>query len=426
MHVSGKQLYEYVNNNDSFLKKIKNIARNEKISKICLLEIMKDFENLIQNNIDSNHDSACGVGSEATGCMNISNIILQVRDKHGNYGGHRDLAYGLLLIWYKYFPENSQQILHSFCNKEGCWADIKYFCQFCKDNKNFETDKIIHEALDLMIDQLYEDVKKWDTIYENYLEDRRSIIKDPYTPQKLNLPKKPNALDHISIVAKWIPREKSKYGWLYNDLVKKWAIKNNWPKQCSMDKMCRKFRMTISKLNRTTGVKCSDATSREAISQITKTPSTFVKNALLYPQKTSINKEWRILLEDFIKNINPDKFALPVIELRFDTPQKNLYETIAYGILIAQAGIGRMILCNHYLHYIIATKDLDFMDIITNLKPILRQQIGSGFNSFMDVLQNLPNCQKPNLVYIGFLDEPETYLQQIQPNLKYAYNDVSL
>jgi hypothetical protein len=188
----------------------------------------------------------------------LSKWIVQIRNKNGIIQ-ERDISYGCWIIWYLLFPEWALRILDQFVNGIGCWSDIKYICGFLKrkniGSRIFETDKenIINVLLEKMVNKLYEDKRKWTDIMSNYFDNRLQFFSSetPTSSRKPLLPR-PIARKHISLVAKWIPRESSKYGWLFIDMVNIWAKLNgeniNQPR--FQRKWCQLFRKTISHLNR--------------------------------------------------------------------------------------------------------------------------------------------------------------------------------
>ena len=87
----------------------------------------------------------------------------------------------------------------------GSWKDIKYLCEYVKSQTQDESHPIIIFCCSLIIDQLWTDHKNFNLIKEN---------------SNKNLP--------LSLAARWVPREKSKYGWIneiiarimFNDIVR--------------------------------------------------------------------------------------------------------------------------------------------------------------------------------------------------------------
>ena len=116
--------------------------------------------------------------------------------------GERQLAYAQLWVWYKHFPELAKYAFSSFVHyidetrktdsskhQYGSWNDVKYMCGAFKElgggNANAENHPMIHHAIKLMADQLCVDRSK-----------------------PLGTP--------ISLAARHAPREKSRFGWVFN------------------------------------------------------------------------------------------------------------------------------------------------------------------------------------------------------------------
>jgi len=112
--------------------------------------------------------------------------------------GERVLSYMMIYTWYIFFPVLAKFALKCFVDigdknihPYGSWKDIKYFCEYCRKQKDgLFTYSLIQYAVRITNEQL-----KHDSV--NYV---------------LNM-------ENISLVAKWIPREKSSFGWLYNEFA---------------------------------------------------------------------------------------------------------------------------------------------------------------------------------------------------------------
>lgn len=158
--------------------------------------------------------------------------------------GEYDLAFMQILVWYHYYPELSKHALKSFVDMDddkvhpyGSWKDIKYFCQFVKDNAtimnngmtppHIEKHPLIQCAKQLMIDQLERDLKN--------MEEKQPI----------------------SLAAKWCPREKGKFAWLYREIVKTTGIYVKFASTAQTNEQMKKaflkaktvFRKMLSKMN---------------------------------------------------------------------------------------------------------------------------------------------------------------------------------
>jgi hypothetical protein len=100
----------------------------------------------------------------------------------------------MIYVWYDFFPELAFHALASLnddtnnTHPYGSWKDIKYFCNYYKDKTGNEEHFLIKECIKLI----------------NY-----QLLIDYYSENK-----------NISLLAKWIPREKSKkFGWLFSYLA---------------------------------------------------------------------------------------------------------------------------------------------------------------------------------------------------------------
>jgi len=138
--------------------------------------------------------------------------------------GERDLTYMMIHIWYKQFPILAIHILHLLFERQtypfGCWKDIKYFCNYVREIS--PEDPIIEICVNILNQQL---------------------IKDLQNEKKENL----------SLVSKWIPREKSKkFGWLFDKCAMQWAqiIYPEYYATINPNKIKREYRKNISNLNR--------------------------------------------------------------------------------------------------------------------------------------------------------------------------------
>lgn len=138
-------------------------------------------------------------------------LIANIRDIHHGKGEH-DISYMMIWKLYQYFPTLAIYMIHRFVQTTkqqyyvyGSWRDLKYLCDFVKKNSRFqENDSLIQVCVDLINSQLKQDLGTW-KCSENSM-DRR----------------------FISNVAKWIPRENNKFGWLFDILAKDWG-KTQYP-----------------------------------------------------------------------------------------------------------------------------------------------------------------------------------------------------
>ena len=242
-------------------------------------------------------------------------MIAQTRDIV--YGkGERKLTYMMIHIWYKFYPTLAIYALHRLvdirifpenCNgidadesgngsrrhAFGCWKDIKYLCYFLHSRSR--NHPLIDVAISIMNKQLYRDWKVVNICSHDGPHDFRTIL---------------------SFVAKWVPRENTKFEWIFEKSAIQWAqmvtpfyFKNELLTYAQNDALLKKcktnYRIVCSSLNRlldTTEIKqCSGEWNHIIPSNIPKLTIARQKNALLNVNrnmetrsKTSYVKDRRI------------------------------------------------------------------------------------------------------------------------------------
>jgi Mg-chelatase subunit ChlD len=117
--------------------------------------------------------------------------------------GEFTLAYMMVYEWYKFYPELALFALDCFVDlgdpkmhPYGSWKDFKYFCKYCRSRGDMiTTSPLIQHCIGRMNRQLRVDHESIKNIHNN------------------------NDDVKLTLVAKWIPREKSSFGWLYEALA---------------------------------------------------------------------------------------------------------------------------------------------------------------------------------------------------------------
>ena len=111
--------------------------------------------------------------------------------------GEYTLTYMMIYTWYNFYPELSKFALKCLVDlgdinihQYGSWKDIKYFCEYCKNKSLINTHALIIYAIEITNQQLRKD-------YANLISNSNDV----------------------SLAAKWVPREKSSFGWLYKNLA---------------------------------------------------------------------------------------------------------------------------------------------------------------------------------------------------------------
>ena len=220
-------------------------------------------------------------------------LIAKTRDiKEGK--GEYALSYMMIWTWYKYFPELAMNALYLFVvnpeqeqekqNQEpyGSWKDIKYMCEYARQQGANTHHPLIQYCITLINMILYND----DQLYNSTNNINNKV-----------------PLQSISLVSKWIARESSnKFGWLNEGLATHYfyhyllTAKTQESMQKAIRKCKTQYRQLIAKLNRHIDtIQIKQAGGRWAEIDHSKTTSiTLVKNrkallnvALDNPRKTN-------------------------------------------------------------------------------------------------------------------------------------------
>lgn len=206
-----------------------------------------------------------------------------------NGKGEYTLTYMLISVWYDFFPElaifalhalNSERLTSNSEHPYGSWKDIKYFCNYYKNKNGNENHPLIKECIKIFNSQLLLD----------YFTENTSI----------------------SLVTKWIPREKSKkFGWLFPYLAydyfeeyictakEEYSIMNA-KKKCKME-----YRKLTSKLNKKLNtlevLQCGQHWSKIDFQKISSIALNKQKKSFLYEKKKSFFDLDRALCKIYFK-----------------------------------------------------------------------------------------------------------------------------
>jgi len=112
--------------------------------------------------------------------------------------GEYHLTYMMIFVWFQFYPKLAEFAVKCMVDlgdksihQYGSWKDIKYLCDYCYN----ESDKNInHPLIQYALQITNEQISK----------DYASLISNN---------------NDISLAAKWIPREKSHFGWLYESFA---------------------------------------------------------------------------------------------------------------------------------------------------------------------------------------------------------------
>jgi hypothetical protein len=202
------------------------VSSSQSKEEIIQLKDMVDFENrIVSILVDPGPQFPYNIQA-------LAESIIFCRDRKKGCG-QRDEAYQMLFIWYKYFPDWALRLFGRFVyDGVGSWADVKYFCGYlagirCEDTYvSTCVENLTNALIDRMNTQIESDQVQWDLAIADYLEKRDIIFRDGIDVSMLGgLPKRPRALETISMAVKWVPRESSKYRWLFDKMVLRWGRK---------------------------------------------------------------------------------------------------------------------------------------------------------------------------------------------------------
>jgi hypothetical protein len=183
-------------------------------------KVIHVFRDLITNiQVDyKNEEISAAVYQELI--VTLYKLIGQTRDIIDGKGEYQ-LSYRLLIEWYNFYPESSKFMINCFVNNEyghpyGSWKDIRCIADMCDDIDR--RHPLIEYCVHLINEQVRKDL---------------------------------HGGTQISLVSKWIPREKSKYRWFYErlaeDYFKEYMVV---PSERASNKCYTHYRKLISSLNK--------------------------------------------------------------------------------------------------------------------------------------------------------------------------------
>ena len=150
-----------------------------------------------------------------------------------NGKGEYNLTYMMIYVWYLHYPNlalyalkclvESEDVVHQY----GSWKDIKYFCEYCKNKDLSLSHPLILYSIELTNTRIKKD-------YMNLKENN----------------------NNISLAAKWVPREKSSFSWIYEKLCTHYfpeyikTVHSFESNQKAMLKCKTEYRKILSQLNK--------------------------------------------------------------------------------------------------------------------------------------------------------------------------------
>ena len=326
----------------------------------------------------------------------IIKLMALIRDYEFGYG-NLNLFIKLLYTLHSIFPSLALKLLENCFSIDkklliGSWKDIKYLCEFVKNKTHNELHPLITKSIDLVVIQLKLDASK--------------------------------SNEKLSLVAKWIPREKSKYGWLFDLIAKRYYhyyfnyINNVFQEQRALSKASRNLRKTCSKLNEKLQVlenKLCNNHKEINISKLTKknisqyislltnkfsivdqlsiSQTMFWQDIILKAWKICdqkqcskevdfLNNQWEIIESSISSLIN----ILPIVDCSFEMGVNNFIRALGLGIMIAnKSQLGnRIVLINNKFTWISfenCKRLTDKLKVIKSKTQMINSNLNCGYNS---------------------------------------------
>jgi hypothetical protein len=390
-------------------------------------------------------------------------MIGQTRDISNGKGEH-ELSYMMILAFYDVFPTLSIYAIHRFCkpiyciSAVGSWRDIKYLCEHVRlYSYKKENHEIISICIKLMNSQLKSDLETW----------------------KFSV--NAGSRKHISNVAKWVPREKKKFNWLFEMLVIDWIrtnapymfenITDSWISAITKAKrIYRKKVVSLNKILDTTEIKqcsqkideidpkniaCYTSMKQRALIYTARFNGPFepvrdnknhqnhypiaffIKEAMRLIGTTDIyeiellNKQWTW----FSKTIPTYGFenTLSILDVSFNMQKmdaESFYSAIGYAILIAErSNFGKRILAvDHQPTWINFNEGATFLSIVENICSKLKSNMNTTSNmdramellvlSMIETRSTKRFMKNMTLILLSNLANPDTCIETIK---KYGY-----
>ncbi len=180
-------------------------ALDERIVQFFFQLVRCDDHSNLEQKLRSILSDLCGQESKYLVQMcTMYKLIGQTRDIIAGKG-EQQLAFLQLWAWYEFYPALAAAAFDHFVllrgdetqHPYGSWKDIKYWCEYVREKSGDPDHPLIERAINIAIRQLL------------YDETRHDSYDDGDNDADTDIP------PLLSLCAKWLPREKSKYGWLF-------------------------------------------------------------------------------------------------------------------------------------------------------------------------------------------------------------------
>lgn len=229
---NGHVEYGWSNNiQEKILQFSFQITRTDRDGVFRLSIILNELLSCLKHNIDTGSLIEKKISKEHLSIL--YKMIGHTRDIVDGKGEYT-LSYMMVHTWNKFYPSLAKFALRCFVTLDkkeihqyGSWKDLKYFCEYCKNQGDNIDNTLIEFAISLINEQIKKD-------YASFL----------------------SKSNDISLAAKWSPREKSSFGWLYKALATNYfgefltTANNNERQKKAILKCKTEYRKILSTLNR--------------------------------------------------------------------------------------------------------------------------------------------------------------------------------
>ena len=321
-------------------------------------------------------------------------IITYTRDiRYGK--GERDLTYNMIYTLYTFFPIPAVYLIKEIVKTYGSWKDIPRLCNHIKNETSNENPLII-TLVEMAINQLKKDQK------EN---------------------------DPLSNISKWIPKEKSKYGWLFDVFVK-----NYYEIASDITNAHRaNFRKLVSKMNRkleTRDIKYRRQNANQynlprpiQIAQLIKEAKRASSD-----EQNELDTKWEKYARQWSKM---NKHVIPLVDVSAEMTEQEYNTAIGIGLLLSQNSIlqNRMILFSQTASWISLQNNIGFTESIKEIlkaaPPPTNRKINAGIDLIKSAIleTNMSKDQIDNLEIVIISNFNNDACHDHQYMIDYGFNN---
>ncbi len=338
----------------------------------------------------------------------------------------RDFEYGIgnlnyyvvfIWVWYNICPSLALHLIEcAFKDTKhlsyGSWKDLKYICQFVLDKTGSKSHPIILHCVKTYVNQLKKDKQ---ALYQN---------------------------NNVSLVGKWIPREKSSFGWIFNLVSSNYysyymkKVTTKQKEDSANNKANMKMRKLISSLNKKIGTlevkQCNNWNEIFSLNELTSKNLTLQSSWLLNHANNNsvhrndlksklitneinikinyidvIKRAWKYcetenkndieavylnrLWKKCLSSIDELIYIIPLLDCSFEIEEKDFIEGLAISLLLASKSKykNRLVLCSNQYKWLVIEDDwtiVETIDFVRKKMNRVNSDLNFCFTSFCQEL----------------------------------------